>query len=150
MTQIQINMVQIVFSPTGGTQKVADAITGTWREPVQKVDLSDAAAGFSAVRLGEDDPAVIAVPSFGGRVPALAAQRLGQVHGGRARCVVVCVYGNPRERPRETDGKTCISCMRCAAICPQSARKANSALVAVAARAIKKACAEQRRNELFC
>ena len=129
-----MNMVQIVFSPTGGTQKAADAITGTWREPVQKVDLSDAAAGFSAVRLGEDDLAVIAVPSF----------------GGRARCVVVCVYGNPRERPRETAGKTGISGMRCAATCPRSAHKANSALVAVAARAIKKACAEQRRNELFC
>ena len=54
-----------------------------------------------------------------------------------------------RENPRETDGKKCISCMRCVSICPQSARKVNSAMVAVAAMAIKKACSERKNNELF-
>ena len=54
-----------------------------------------------------------------------------------------------RENPRETDGKKCISCMRCVSVCPQSARKVNSAMVSVAAMAIKKACSEKKSNELF-
>ena len=56
----------------------------------------------------------------------------------------------PRENPRETDGKKCISCMRCVSICPQKARKVNGAMVAVAAMAIKKACEVRKNCELFC
>ena len=252
-----MNIVQVVFSPTGGTQKVADIITGEWKEPVKKIDLSDAEADFSAVSLEADDLALIAVPSFGGRVPEVAVRRLEQIRGNRARCAVVCVYGNrayedtllelsdtaeksgfrviagvsavaehsivheyaagrpdgqdreelrsiaqkimekvqsdsdaapqipgnrpykkaggglvpkadrkcnacglcaekcpvqaiPRENPRETDGKKCISCMRCVSICPQGARKVNAAMVAMAAMAIKKACEERKNCELFC
>ena len=38
--------------------------------------------------------AVIAVPSYGGRVPGTAAGRLGAIRGNGARAVLVCVYGN--------------------------------------------------------
>ncbi len=252
-----MRVFQIVFSPTGGTQKVADIITSKWDKPAEKIDLSDPKTDFAAVSLEKEDIAVIAVPSFGGRVPALATERLEKVHGNGAMCVAVCVYGNrayedtlieltdtaaksgfrviagiaaiaehsimhqyatgrpddedkselqgfaekilakisgedmaapqipgnrpykkaggaglvpkadhkciscglcaekcpaqaiSRENPRETDGKKCISCMRCVSICPQSARKVNSAMVAVAAMAIKKACSEKKSNELF-
>lgn len=34
------------------------------------------------------------MPSYGGRVPAVAVDRLGMVHGNGARAVLVCVYGN--------------------------------------------------------
>ena len=34
------------------------------------------------------------MPSYGGRVPAVAVERLGMVHGNGARTVLVCVYGN--------------------------------------------------------
>ena len=254
-----MRVVQIVFSPTGGTQKVADAFTSGLGASVEKIDLSDPKADFAAVSLAKEDIAVIAVPSFGGRVPALATERFEKIHGNKARCVTVCVYGNRayedtlielsdtvkksgfqviagiaaiaehsimhqyatgrpddedrkelqgfaekvlakidgspsdmsvpqipgnhpykkaggaalvpkadhrcnacglcaekcpaqainRDKPKETDGKKCISCMRCVAVCPQSARKVNSALVAVAAAAIKKACSEKKHNELF-
>lgn len=252
-----MRVVQIVFSPTGGTQKVADTITSKWGMPAEKIDLSDPKTDFAAVSLNKEDIAVIAVPSFGGRVPALATERLEKIHGNGAMCVAVCVYGNrayedtlielmdtveksgfqiiagiaaiaehsimhqyatgrpdeedrselqgfaekilakingadmsapqtpgnrpykkaggaglvpkanhkcnacglcaekcpaqaiSRETPRETDGKKCISCMRCVSICPQSARKVNSAMVSVAAMAIKKACSEKKHNELF-
>ena len=36
-----MGVVQIVFSPTGGTKKVADVITSEWGQPVRTVDLSD-------------------------------------------------------------------------------------------------------------
>ena len=257
---MDMGVVQIIFSPTGGTQKVADIITSEWGIPVKKIDLSNAKNDFSAASLNKEDVAVIAVPSFGGRVPALAAQRLGKIHGNQALCVLVCVYGNrayedtlielndiavqsgfkviagiaavaehsiihqyatgrpdgqdktelqgfakkilakingnpsdlaapqipgnrpykkaggaglvpkadhnctscgrcaescpaqaiSKKTPKETDSKKCISCMRCVSICPQSARNVNSAMVAVAAMAIKKACADRKNNVLFC
>ena len=37
---------------------------------------------------------LIAMPSYGGRVPALAAERLGKLQGNGAACVLLCVYGN--------------------------------------------------------
>lgn len=89
-----MSVVQIVFSPTGGAQKVADIITAKWGNPVQKIDLSDIQTDFSTVSLSQEDIVVIAVPSFGGRVPALATQRLEKIHGNQALCVLVCVYGN--------------------------------------------------------
>lgn len=89
-----MRVVQIVFSPTGGTQKVADAFTSGLGASVEKIDLSDPKADFAAVSLAKEDIAVIAVPSFGGRVPALATERLEKIHGNKARCVTVCVYGN--------------------------------------------------------
>lgn len=252
-----MSVFQIVFSPTGGTQKVADTITLKWDKPARKIDLSDPKTDFAAISLEKEDIAVIAVPSFGGRIPALAVERLEKIHGNGAMCVAVCVYGNrayedtlielndaaaksgfhviagiaaiaehsimhqyatgrpdeedrtqlqgfaekilekisnadmsapqipgnrpykkaggaglvpkadhkcnacglcaekcpaqaiSRENPRETDGKKCISCMRCISVCPQSARKVNSAMVSVAAMAIKKACSEKKSNELF-
>lgn len=80
---------QLVFSPTGGTAAVADALA-----PGRVADLTDCDRDFAALTLCREDVAVIAVPSYGGRVPAIAAERLGKVQGGGARAVLVCVYGN--------------------------------------------------------
>lgn len=87
-------LLQIIFSPTGGTGKVADIIAEELEGPVTRVDLSDAKTDYSKIELGQDDTALIAVPSYGGRVPELAAKRLMKINGSRARCVIVCVYGN--------------------------------------------------------
>ncbi len=86
--------VKIIFSPTGGTQKVADTIAEEWGKHTDSVDLTDAANDFSKVGLQESDIVLVAVPSYGGRVPGLAAERLRQIHGNHARCILVCVYGN--------------------------------------------------------
>lgn len=80
---------QLIFSPTGGTQAVANALAGG-----QVIDLCDRSVDFSAVTLTGQDVAVIAVPSYGGRVPEIAVERLSKVQGGGARAVLVCVYGN--------------------------------------------------------
>jgi len=89
-----MNYAQLVFSPTGGTMRVAQAVTGAWSAEAATVDLTDAAQDFSQYAYGEDDLVLIALPSFGGRVPALAAERLSKIRGNGARCVLVCVYGN--------------------------------------------------------
>lgn len=85
---------EIVFSPTGGTKRCADEVMKGLSGEYEAVDLTSAKADFAAVKLSAEDIAVIAVPSYGGRVPLTAAERLGKISAGGARCVLVCVYGN--------------------------------------------------------
>ncbi len=85
---------QIVFSPTGGTLKAADILTAKLGSGINRIDLTDPKGSFSALNSESGDLALIAVPSYGGRVPALAAERLSQIKGNSALCVLVCVYGN--------------------------------------------------------
>lgn len=111
--------------------------------------------------------AVIAVPSYAGRVPAPAVQRLTAMQGNGARAVLVCVYGNrayedtlveledaavqaidPAD-PSRTDKELCISCMRCVAVCPQGARKVNPVMLTAAQVALKKVCSDRKEGELF-
>lgn len=89
-----MNVYEIVFSPTGGTMKAADMVAQTLADAVTLVDLSDNKKDFRSVALNKDDVAVIAVPSYGGRVPATAVARLAKLRGNGARTVVMAVYGN--------------------------------------------------------
>lgn len=89
-----MKLYDIVFSPTGGTQKAATLLTDALEGEVTRVDLTDSKQNFQEVSLTEDDAAVISVPSYGGRVPAVAVERLTQLNGHGARAVLVCVYGN--------------------------------------------------------
>ena len=85
---------EIVFSPTGGMQKVADVLTRAWGGETVGIDLTDREADFRSMALDGEDLAVIAVPSYGGRVPVPAAERLSRIRGNGGRAVIVCVYGN--------------------------------------------------------
>ncbi|MDY3860120.1 MAG: 4Fe-4S binding protein [Candidatus Limivicinus sp.] len=89
-----MKITQIVFSPTGRTERVADTITARWGAPVRKIDLTDPAVDFAAEALDAEALTLIAVPSYGGRVPAPAAERIAKLRGNQARCVVLTVYGN--------------------------------------------------------
>lgn len=90
-----MKLVQIVFSPTGGTQKVAEILTEKWMGAVSRIDLCNADLKISDIPIIDpEDVALIAVPSYGGRVPGLAAQRIGTIEGNGAKCIAVCVYGN--------------------------------------------------------
>ena len=252
-----MKLYEITFSPTGGTQKATDMLTNALGGEPIAVDLTDGGTDFSAVPFSPEDVAVIAVPSYGGRVPGPAAQRLRNLKGNGARAILVCVYGNrayedtlveledivkqvnfrviaavaaiaehsmihryaagqpdtedekqlqafarkiqeklttgcttepkvPGNRPyrkasraglvpkptkdcnrcglcakkcpvqaiNQNDPKdiakeTCISCMRCVSICPQSARKVSPVLLAAVDIALKKACSGRKEGELY-
>ena len=89
-----MKLYNIVFSPTGGTQKVATVLTDALEGEAARVDLTDSKQNFPAVQLTQEDVAVISVPSYGGRVPAVAVERLTKLNGQGARAILVCVYGN--------------------------------------------------------
>lgn len=86
---------QITFSPTGGTKKVADAISMGICESIDTFELCNPVSKLTGITLSEDDFAVIAMPVYSGRIPVLAIERLkSTVKPNNAKCAVVAVYGN--------------------------------------------------------
>ena len=85
---------QIIFSPTGGTQRVSEILCqGIGKESIV-TDLCVKSSDIQLPDIQEDDLAVIAMPVFAGRVPALAVERLRMVKPNSVKCVVVAVFGN--------------------------------------------------------
>ena len=85
---------QIIFSPTGGTQRANEILCQGMDKECVVTDLCVKAADIRLPNIQEDDLAVIAMPVFAGRVPALAVERLRMVNPNSAKCVVVAVFGN--------------------------------------------------------
>ena len=79
------------FSPTGTTVKVARAIAEGSGCPVQEIDLS---RPVSPEVLGKGDLLLVAMPVYGGLVPAIALERLAALQGSGQKAVAVAVYGN--------------------------------------------------------
>ncbi len=84
----------ILFSPTGGTKKAAEMLCAALSSDIRTFDLTDPRFAPVTLSAAPDETAVIALPSYGGRVPALAAQRLANIHTNGMPCVLLCVYGN--------------------------------------------------------
>lgn len=82
----------IYFSPTGGTKKAAFYLAESLGKEVKEVDLS--APDFNGAEFKKDDLVIVAAPAFGGRIPALMAERLKCTAGKGAAAVTAAVYGN--------------------------------------------------------
>lgn len=85
---------KIYFSPAGGTKKIADLLCQGWEGETEEADLCAAGKDRSELVLGEEDLCIIAVPSYGGRVPVTALERLKEIRGNQAAAVLAVVYGN--------------------------------------------------------
>ena len=80
-----MRVVEICFSPAGGTKKVADMLCRQLSRSFESVDLTDSMYNFSDISFSKEDLAVIAVPSYGGRVPEAAVTRISQMNGNGCR-----------------------------------------------------------------
>lgn len=85
---------KITFSPTGGTDRVTDILAEAFSGEKKEIDLLPSDGSYDSLELHREDVCFIAMPSYGGRIPKTAAERLVRIKGGGAKAVLVCVYGN--------------------------------------------------------
>ena len=84
-------LYNIYFSPTGGTKKVADILVGNLGGECREIDLC---REIESLALQAEDVCLVSVPSFAGRVPQIAVERIRKITGNGAKAVLNCVYGN--------------------------------------------------------
>lgn len=82
-----MKLYRILFSPTGGTRRVVEALSVAWEGEWQEIDLTLPAVSERGAVPGADDVALVGVPSYNGRVPAVALERLRTM---QARGPIVC------------------------------------------------------------
>lgn len=81
---------QVYFSPTGGTKQVIQYIGAKFQSP-KDIDLSNV---VPACRMLSTDFCIVGLPSFGGRAPQIAIERLRCLHGSATPALIVAAYGN--------------------------------------------------------
>lgn len=89
-----MSVYKITFSPTGGTQKIADLFTDAFSQESTMIDLTDSTLHFHDFCFTSEDVCIVAVPSYGGRVPEIAVSRLKQMAGKGAKAILAAAYGN--------------------------------------------------------
>ena len=93
-----MSLYLISFSPTGSTRRVLDLLAKGWEnEPYEVVELCSAEP-VRPIEFTAEDVCLVGAPVYGGRIPAMQADRLkelfGECRGNGCRAVGVAVYGN--------------------------------------------------------
>lgn len=93
---MQIDAVTLIyFSPTRTTKRILEEIAaGLGCDTVTHLDLTLPAVSGRKLTVQGASLALIGAPVYGGRLPAVAVQRLRQVQGSGALAVPVVLYGN--------------------------------------------------------
>ena len=84
-------LYNIYFSPTVGSKRVADILAGNLWGEVCEVDIC---CDIENMTLQAEDVCLFSVPSFAGRLPQIAVERIKKISGNGAKAVLNCVYGN--------------------------------------------------------
>ena len=105
------NWISAVFSPTGGSSKIAAAIAGA-RMGV-RIDLC---APVEPQPLPEGTTLLAVVPVYGGRIPAIAAPRLRALQGRGNPAIAVVVYGNRAYEDALRELADCLTASGCKVI----------------------------------
>ena len=83
---------EIVFSPTGRSQKVAGYIAEEFKGKKTFIDLCKASADL--INIDDGSLCIFSVPCYGGRVPVTAEERLANIHGDDTPAILCVTYGN--------------------------------------------------------
>lgn len=86
-----MTIINIFFSPSGTTKKVAEIMSGNFSQEKENCDLLHFQ---SEKELSNDDIAVVVMPVFAGRLPKTACERLSKIKGNDAKSIAVVNYGN--------------------------------------------------------
>lgn len=81
------------FSPANHTMQVCQHIMEKVECPGILHDLT-AHGNTCDTTLSNKELAIFAVPSFGGRVPAIALEKFKNIHGNQTPCILVVTFGN--------------------------------------------------------
>lgn len=91
---MKINKAHLVyFSPTKSTKKIINFIGSKLELENSVIDITPLKE-IAEVNLLEEELAVFGIPVYGGRVPAIAVERLKKISGNNTPAVIVVTYGN--------------------------------------------------------
>lgn len=85
-----MSICTLIFSPTGGTERVMDILSREFQSE-KNIDLC---FPMEKTAFSPEDLVLIGLPSFGGRIPGIAGERIRCIRGNGAKAVLVAVYGN--------------------------------------------------------
>lgn len=89
-----MKLYALYFSPTGGTKRVLDLVCSAWDCEKEYISLPDMPKMNLSVNFTENDICIVAVPSFSGRVPQFIIPVLRDLHGNKAKSILITAYGN--------------------------------------------------------
>lgn len=89
----------VYFSPTFSSGEITGLVAGEMAlagslGQGENIDLSKTEEDEAAHEFGPEDVVCVGVPSYGGRVPGIAAKRMENLRGDGTAAVVIAVYGN--------------------------------------------------------
>lgn len=89
------NVKLIYFSPTRTTAQIVKEIAkGVGPDSIEHIDLTLPMSAVPNFDHCTDSIAIVGVPVYGGRVPALAAKRLQRIKANGMPAIPIVVYGN--------------------------------------------------------
>ena len=92
-------VTEVFFSPTYSTERIVRLIGEAWEETHQEIDLSRIPKERKIHEFGAQDLIVFGVPSYGGRVPAPAAERFRNLKGQKTPIILLTAFGRRRNIP---------------------------------------------------
>jgi len=88
-----MNLKLVYFSPTHTSEKIAKSVAeGMKIKDYEIFDITHPINGN--VEIKEDDLTIFAVPTYGGRIPSVAVERLKLIKGNNTPSIIIALFGN--------------------------------------------------------
>lgn len=88
------NIKEVVFSPTDSTKQIVATLSTHLGLPSALMDITLAPTPADSHAFIEGELAVFGMPVYGGRIPAIAIERIPHFHGHKTPAIIIVTYGN--------------------------------------------------------